>query len=239
MGEDPISAVRSRPDASVVVAALLVADGEAEALVSAGSTGATIASSVVALGRTPGWSRPALAATLPGPHGTVVLLDVGASPKATAEMLRQFALAGLAHVRATTSIERPRVGLLNVGTEPGKGDPLRRAAAGELEPAVTEAGGEYVGNVEGFAVPLGGIADVVVTDGFSGNVLLKGIEGTIEALGAAPPTGTRAGAILLGVAGVVIVGHGASGEDDIAACIRLAVESMPSAGTSAGRDGSA
>jgi glycerol-3-phosphate acyltransferase PlsX len=239
MAEDPIRAVRSRPDASVVVAARLVAEHEADAFVSAGSTGATIAAAVVALGRSHGWTRPALAATLPGPRGDVLLLDVGANPRSTVEMLRQFALAGLEHVRATTALERPRVGLLNLGTEPGKGDPLRRAAAGELESAVTKAGGEYVGNVEGYAVPLGGVADVVVTDGFSGNVLLKGIEGTIEALGAAPPSGTRAGAILLGVAGVVVVGHGASSERDIAACIRLAAEARMPADehrAAAGRD---
>jgi len=229
MDEDPIRAVRSKPDASVVVAAQLVADGKADALVSAGSTGATIAAAVVALGRSRGWNRPALAATLPGPLGQVLLLDVGASPKATVDMLRQFAVAGIAHARATLSrngrLDQPRVGLLNVGTEPGKGDPLRRSAAAELEDAVTEAGGRYVGNVEGYAVPLGGVADVVVTDGFTGNVLLKGIEGTIEALGAPPPSGTRAGAILMGVAGVVAVGHGASSAKDVAACIRLAVES--------------
>jgi glycerol-3-phosphate acyltransferase PlsX len=194
-----------------------------------------MAAAVTVLGRLAGISRPALAALLPAVHGPVVLLDVGANPGASAELLVQFALAGAAYAQVRLGLEEPRVGLLNVGTESGKGDAVRRAVEPRLEQALLGESARFVGNVEASAVAVGGLADVIVTDGFTGNVLLKGIEGTVSAVsqallgvpGAADrlqpfATETHGGAVLLGVDGVVVVGHGASTGPAVAACIRAA-----------------
>jgi glycerol-3-phosphate acyltransferase PlsX len=241
MGEQPARAVRAKRDASVVTAMRVLRDEGADAVVSAGSTGATMAAAVTVLGRLPGFSRPALAAVLPAPVAPVVLLDVGANPGASAELLVQFALAGVSFARVRLGLEIPRVGLLNVGTEPGKGDAVRRAVEPRLEQALLGEPATFVGNVEADAVALGGIADVVVTDGFTGNVLIKGIEATIDAiLGVVGDESTRrsrdllrpmrpeqqAGAVLLGVDGVVVVGHGASGAAAVEGCIRGAAEAV-------------
>jgi glycerol-3-phosphate acyltransferase PlsX len=237
MAERPARAVRAKRDASVVVAMRSLRDGHADAVVSAGSTGATMAAAVTALGRLPGISRPALAAVLPAPRGPVVLLDVGANPGATSELLVQFALAGIAYARVRFGMDRPRVGLLNVGTEPGKGDAVRRAVEPRLEQALLGEPAVFVGNVEAQAVAVGGEADVVVTDGFTGNVLLKGIEGTVQAVGAALRAAgsstvelepfdaeSHGGAVLLGVDAIVVVGHGASSPAALAACVRGAAD---------------
>jgi glycerol-3-phosphate acyltransferase PlsX len=229
MDEEPVRAVRAKPAASIVVATRLVRDGKAAAVVSAGSTGATMAAAIVSLGRLPGISRPPLAAVIPSPNGPVVLLDVGANPAATPDLLVQFAQLGVAYARVRLGLPVPRVGLLNVGTEPGKGDRLRRSAGIRLEQALRDRQASYVGNVEGHAVPLGGVADVVVTDGLTGNILVKGIEGTVHAMGlnrTPEPFGSasQGGAILLGVDGVVVVGHGASTAPAIAACISHAAD---------------
>lgn len=227
MAEQPARAVRAKRDASVVVAMRTLQSGDADAVVSAGSTGATMAAAVTVLGRLAGISRPALAAVLPAPRGPVVLLDVGANPGATSELLVQFALAGIAYARVRLGLEKPRVGLLNVGTEPGKGDAVRRAVEPRLEQALLGAPAVFVGNVEATAVAVGGVADVVVTDGFTGNVLLKGIEGTVQAIGAGSgpyESESSGGAVLLGVDGVVVVGHGASSAAALAACIRGAAD---------------
>lgn len=237
MGEQPARAVRAKRDASVAVAARLVATGEADAVVSAGSTGATMTAAVVALGRLPGISRPALAAVMPALRAPLVLLDVGANPGATAELLVQYALVGAVYARVRLGIDEPRVGLLNVGTEAGKGDAVRRAVAPRLEQALLGQPARFLGNVEAQAVALGGVADVVVTDGFTGNVLVKGIEGVLQAVAeqagpaaenvlgalAADPAG---GAILLGVDGVVVVGHGATGAPALAACVTAAAAAV-------------
>lgn len=246
MDEPPARAVRAKRDATVVSAMRAVADGSADAVASAGSTGATMAAAVTVLGRLPGISRPALAAVIPTPDQPVVLLDVGANPGASAELLVQFALAGVSFARVRLGIDAPRVGLLNVGTEPGKGDAVRRAVEPRLEQALLGGTASFVGNVEADAVALGGVADVVVTDGFTGNVLVKGIEATVAAvvavLAAAPEgqRGTEAlrsrlvpmrpegqgGAVLLGVDGIVVVGHGAAGAAAVAACIRAAADAV-------------
>jgi glycerol-3-phosphate acyltransferase PlsX len=228
MEEDPARAVRRKRDATVRVAAKLVRDGAADATVSAGSTGAAMAAALFTLGRLPGMTRPALAVVLPAVHGPVVLLDAGAGVEATTDLLAQFALAGAAYATARLGLPRPRVGLLSVGEEAGKGDPLRKDAYELLERLPVE----FVGNVEGHDVPVGGPADVVVTDGFTGNVLLKGLEGTyqlvLHALGL-PDDSVPAlsperlgGAILLGVDGVVVIGHGGSSPLAISSCIGLA-----------------
>lgn len=241
MGEDPARAVRAKRDATVRVAARLVRDGAADATVSVGSTGAAVAAAVFTLGRLPGVTRPALALLVPAPPGPVVLLDVGANVECAPDLLAQFALAGAAYAGVRLGLSAPRVGLLSVGTEPGKGDPLRRDAAKLL----AELPIAFVGNVEGYAVPLGGAADVVVTDGFTGNVLLKGLEGAVRAVAtmlgpdlaqagerhlvaafaraaAAFAPETQGGAVLLGVGGVVVVGHGSSSPCAVASCIAAA-----------------
>ena len=228
MDEDPARAVRRKRDATVRVAARLVRDGAADATVSAGSTGAAMAAALFTLGRLPGMTRPALAVVLPAVHGPVVLLDAGAGVEAGPDLLAQFALAGAAYATARLGIESPRVGLLSIGEETGKGDPLRR----EAHDLLADLPVNFVGNVEGHDVPVGGPADVVVTDGFTGNVLLKGLEGTyrlvLNALGlpddSVPELSPErlGGAVLLGVDGVVVIGHGASTPRAISSCIGLA-----------------
>ena len=151
-----------------------MADGRADALVSAGSTGPTLAAATLQIKRLRGVHRPALAVLLPIPGGPVLLLDAGASVEARPEHLVQFAYMGACFMEAVYGHERPRVGLLSVGEESGKGTPAVLTARERIE----EAGGlEFVGNVEGFDLPGAG-ADVVVTDGFTGNVALKVLEGT-------------------------------------------------------------
>jgi len=158
--------------------------------------------------------------------------------------MTQHGIAGAAYAKARLGLERPRVGLLSVGAEPGKGDALRRRADDHLATALAARGLDYVGNVEGSDVPLGGPADVVVSDGFTGNVLLKGLEGAFglfaglarrsagdaagDAAGNLPtlPADQVNGALLLGVKGVVVVGHGASDPAGVAACIRLAADAV-------------
>jgi glycerol-3-phosphate acyltransferase PlsX len=198
-------------------------------MVSAGSSGAAVAAAAHVLGRFPGVRRPSLAATLLTKGGPVVLLDVGVGLDATMLELVQHAVLGAAYAAAGAGVERPRVGLLSVGSEPGKGDRLRRAVTVALTDIPLPAGGRYIGLVEGHDVPVGGPADVVVTDGFTGNVLLKGMEGAL-ALAAVSGTGggghVRNGgdsaAVLLGVAGAVVLCHGAANGEDVASGIALA-----------------
>ena len=248
MDEDPARAIRAKRDATVRVAARLVRDGEADAVVSVGSTGAALAAAVFTLGRLRGVTRPALAAVIPAKAGPLVFLDAGAGTEATAELLAQFALAGAAFAAVRLGIAAPRVGLLSIGEEAGKGDELRRSAHAALSALPLD----FVGNVEGSDVPQGGVADVVVTDGFTGNVLAKGLEGAatmltsvvLEALTSTPERKAAAkdllpalseatahmdpeqlgGAVLLGVDGVVVVGHGASTPEGVASCVRVAVQ---------------
>jgi len=243
--EEPVRAVRSRPEASIVQAAAAVADGRAEALVSAGATGPTMAAATLAVKRIRGVHRPAIAALLPLPAGRVLLLDAGANVEVRPEHLVQFAYMGAAFMEHVEGVERPRVGLLSVGTEAGKGTPDVQAAHERL------AGGslDFAGNVEGFDLP-NATVDVVVTDGFTGNVALKAMESaskvTREAIGEAvranplsmlggllirgqvgklraqlDPEGVG-GAILLGLRKPVVIGHGSFGPAGLASAIRLA-----------------
>ncbi len=213
-------------ESGVRSAVLAVAQGEADAVVSAGSTGATVTSAALGLGRWPGVRRPALAAVLPSLAGRLVLLDVGATVDPDEPTLATHARLGSAYAAILHGLDAPRVGLLTIGTERGKGDKLRRAAPGLLARIDLPAGGRYTGPVEGNDVVAGTAADVVVTDGFTGNVLLKGLE-TAYALIGAPGDGTdlppRA-AVLLGVSGTVVVCHGAASGPDIAAGIALAAD---------------
>jgi glycerol-3-phosphate acyltransferase PlsX len=211
MDEDPARAVHAKPDASVRTIHQLVRDGVADAAVSVGSTGAVLTGAVLTLGRLT--ARPALAVVVPTSHGPVVLLDVGATPDGSPELLVAHAIAGSAYAEALGHAE-PRVGLLNVGSEPGKGDELRKDAFVLLQQAPVR----FVGNIEGQDVVLGGPADVVVTDGFTGNVLIKGVEV------ASPRTDLPKAALLLGVDGLSIIGHGAADAEDVAACVAHAAE---------------
>jgi glycerol-3-phosphate acyltransferase PlsX len=244
--EDPVPAVRAKSEASVVRAARSVAEGEADAMASPGSTGAAMAAATFGLRRMQGVQRPALAVRLPVPGRPVLFLDVGANVEARAQHLVQFAFLGAAFSEAVLGVAAPRVGLLSVGEESGKGREEVVAAHGML----TRAGGiDFVGNVEGNDLPAG-VADVVVADGFTGNVALKLMEGTARTVTAAireaarsnPPAalgglllrpalgGLRrelhpdmtGGAILLGLRGIAVVGHGSAGAEGIANAVRLA-----------------
>lgn len=238
MDEDPLSVIRAHDDVSVSIAARLVARGRADAWVSVGHTGAAVAAAVLELGRLAGMSRPALTVVVPGLAGPVVLLDVGAAPDATPDLLRQFAVVGCAYAQSL-GIDDPGVGILTIGGEAGKGDGLRRSGHELLEEVLPPHGIRYAGPVEGHDVALGRGAQVVVTDGFTGNVLLKGLEGAVQwsaaRMGQAyrdpspawqvvldTATSDFAGGMLIGVDGVTVVGHGAGSGAEIAACVRLA-----------------
>ena len=172
--EEPVRAVRRKKDASMVVGAELVRGGEADALLSAGNTGALMASGLLVVGRLKGIERPALAPMIPTMDGSGVLaLDLGANMDATPEQLAQYAVMGSIYRARVHGIKEPRVGLLNVGTEPGKGNELCKAAFPLLEAAPIR----FVGNIEARDI-LNGVCDVLVCDGFAGNVLLKAVEGT-------------------------------------------------------------
>nr|MDT0661524.1 phosphate acyltransferase PlsX [Micromonospora sp. DSM 115978] len=213
----------SRPETTVRAAVAAVTEGAADALVSAGATGATVTAAVLGFGRWPEVRRPALVATLPAVAGPVVLLDVGGSLEARAGTLARHAALGAGYAGIVHGIHAPRVGLLSIGTEPGKGDRARRAADQVLSGQDLPGGARYVGLVEGHDVPVGERADVVVTDGFTGNVLIKGIEGAYAMAGGEHPgTGVPRAAALLGVAGTVVVCHGAAGDRDVASGIALA-----------------
>lgn len=243
--DEPARAVRSRPQSSVVVAARAVAEGRADALVSAGATGATLAAALFEVRRIEGVHRPALGALLPLPGGTVLLLDAGANTEAKPEHLVQFALMGSAFSSVVLGTERPRVGLLSVGEEAKKGTP----AVVEANRRLVGAPLNFAGNIEGRDV-MDALVDVAVTDGFTGNVALKVMEATArmvtgalrEAARSSPLAGvggmllrpklqglrdqldpeTTGGAILLGLRGVAVVAHGSATRRGIANAIALA-----------------
>jgi glycerol-3-phosphate acyltransferase PlsX len=245
MHEDPVRAVRSRRDASVRVASRLLRDDAADASVSVGARGAAVAAALFTLGRLPGVTHPPLAVTVPAPRGPVVLLDAGAGSGAGPELLVQFALSGAAYAATRLGVADPVVGLLSNGCEPGTADPVRREAADRLAAVLPELGVRFAGTVESSAVAIGGQVDVVVTDGFTGDVLLKGMESTLRAVldtladgpdttGAAALTRvlrrlgaeSQGGAALLGVNGVVVVGHDSASPSAVAACIGAAASAV-------------
>ncbi len=181
---DPVKAARATPEASIVRAASAVAQGRADALVCAGGTGAALAAGIFNIKRAPGIYRPALALPLPVPEHPVTLLDVGANADARREHLVQFAYMGAALAGSVLGVERPRVGLLSNGEESGRGSALVLETHAALAERAREGGGgmlEFVGNVEGGDV-VAGKADVIVTDGFTGNVALKLIEGVSQTI---------------------------------------------------------
>jgi glycerol-3-phosphate acyltransferase PlsX len=179
---DPARAVRAMPEASIVQAAVAVGEGRADALVSGGSTGAALAASLFNIKRASGVIRPALAVTIPVPEHPFTLLDAGANSAVRAEHLVQFGFMGGAFAQAVRGVARPRIGLLSNGEESVKGTSLVIDAHEQLAARIAEGGAfEFVGNVEGTQVTQG-VADVVVTDGFTGNIALKLMEGVSQTM---------------------------------------------------------
>ena len=181
MEDDPSTATRRKKDSSMTVALNLLRDGKGDAVVSAGSTGALLTGATLIVKRIKGIRRAAMAPVLPAGENGIMLIDCGANVECTAEYLLQFAFMGSFYAKKMMGCDNPRVGLLNVGTEDTKGGELQHQAFALLKQAGDEGRINFVGNVEGTGV-FDGAADVVVTDGFTGNVLLKATEGTIKFL---------------------------------------------------------
>ncbi|MDQ2686295.1 MAG: phosphate acyltransferase PlsX [Armatimonadota bacterium] len=259
MGEHPTQAVRRKRDSSLVLAGKMVKTGEADATFSAGNTGAAMAIATLDIGRLPGIERPAIATTLPTLKGRAILLDAGANVDCSPQHLLQWALLGAVYAEKVLKRTAPTVGLLNIGSEPGKGNELTKAAFTLLQSASLN----FVGNVEGKDV-FEGAADVIVCDGFAGNILLKSGEGVAELIVAilqrelaadahiaesmdvfAPifkrlmqriDYSETGGAPLLGIEGVSIIGHGRSRAKAIANGIRAAREAAASGYVAATRE---
>lgn len=254
MSDDPGASVRRKKDSSLVRAAEAVRDGRARAMISAGNTGATMASALLRMGRIKGVSRPAIATPIPVPgQNPTVLLDAGANAECQPEWLLQFAQMGAVFAHERYGIAQPRVGLLSIGEEASKGTPLVKEAHALLSSseALSAAGATFVGNVEGRDVMTPDV-DVVVTDGFTGNVVLKTLEGGMKALVGAileafetsaqtraasevllpallPLYGTldpdnTGGAMLLGVDGLCLISHGSSSATAVVNAVRVANE---------------
>jgi glycerol-3-phosphate acyltransferase PlsX len=249
MGEKAVESARRKPDNSMAVGMQLVKNGEASAFVTAGNTGAAMFVALRTLGRIKGVQRPALTALFPVRNGYAVVLDIGANADCRPEFLQQFAIMGSLYAEKVFHISRPKVGLLSNGEEPGKGNQLVR----DSHKLLAESGLNFIGNVEGKEL-FGGQADVVVTDGFTGNVLLKASEsvaklitdvlrqelmgsfttkigaalarpafGAIKAMLDPAETG---GAPLLGIDGLVFVGHGRSDARALTNAVRVAHQAI-------------
>ncbi|HEX5585936.1 MAG TPA: phosphate acyltransferase PlsX [Acidimicrobiia bacterium] len=244
--DDPATAVRAKKDSSIIRCAKLVKDGEADGFVSAGNTGATMAAALLRIGRIRGVARPAIGVPIPVPgHHPQILVDGGATVDCTPDWLHQFAVLGREYARVRLGLDEPTIGLLSNGEEAGKGDELRKQAFERLSSVPG-----FVGNVEGRDFMRPGV-DVIVTDGFTGNVALKTIEGAIRGTAAllfaaldAPEIKEAAaevmphvleaatqvdpdlvgGAVLLGVDGVCVVAHGSSSATAIVSSVARAVE---------------
>ena len=183
MHDDPGSVIHKRKNSSMVIGLRMLADGQGDAFVSAGSTGALLTGATLIVKRIKGIRRAAMGPAFPNKAGgKTVICDCGANAECTPEFLLQFGLVGSLFARKNLGVENPRVGLLNIGTEDSKGTPLQKEAYAKLQKAHEQGLLNFVGNVEARDVPLGAV-DVVVCDGFSGNVLLKSIEGTAMYMG--------------------------------------------------------
>jgi phosphate acyltransferase len=249
MDEHPAQAARKKRQSSMVVAGLMVACGEADATISAGNTGAAMAIATLDIGLVPGADRPAIATEIPTIKGKALLLDAGANVDISPQQILKFALLGSLYSEKVLKNPNPRVGLLNIGSEPGKGNELTRNAY----PLLEQSGLNFIGNVEGGDL-FDHVADVVVCDGFAGNVLLKSVEGMaemiletfwVEADKLNPSQETKdvlsealraialridyaetGGAPLLGVKGVSIIAHGRSKARAIENAILLAIKAV-------------
>lgn len=251
MGEAPGQAIRKKKKSSIVLSVDSVATGSSDAIVAAGSTGAAMASSLFGLGRLPGIDRPAIAVTLPTMKKPVVLIDAGANSNCTPDMLYQFAVMGTMFSKYVLEIDDPRVGVLNIGEEAGKGNELVQAAYKLLEANQDKI--SFIGNIEGREI-FSGVCNVIVCDGFVGNVALKITEGTSSMLFRmlkqefktdplakiagliAKPFMKRiyrkinyeefGGALLLGVKGITVISHGSSKAYAIKNAVRVAKEAV-------------
>jgi phosphate acyltransferase len=249
MDEKPAEAVRAKPESSLVASVRAVAEGRADAVVSAGNTGAMLAAGLLELRRIPGVMRPAIAVPIPGRRGPSVLLDCGANADARPEHLVQFATMGCVFAEEILDVRNPEVRLLSIGEEPEKGNQLTL----EAHELLAASDLNFKGNTEGRDI-LAGASDVVVTDGFTGNVALKAVEGTIRTLlnslreeitattagtlggllirpasrrlRARLDPDTYGGAYLLGLRGLVVIAHGNSSPTAIANAIRLAARGV-------------
>jgi phosphate acyltransferase len=249
MDEKPTDAIRSKPDSSLVVACRAVADGRADAVVSPGNTGAMLAATLRYLGRVQGVRRPGIALAIPSRRGPSVIIDAGANADARPENLLQFGHMGAVFAEEILEIRNPEVRLLSIGEEPEKGNQLTI----EAHDLLADSGLNFKGNTEGRDL-LVGAGDVVVTDGFTGNVALKLLEGTIKNLLdalreeiLATPRGrlggllirpaadrlrdrldpdTYGGAYLLGLRGLAVVAHGNSSSRAICNAVRLAARGV-------------
>lgn len=246
--DDCVNSVRTKPDASVVVAAGMIRSGQADAMISVGNTAAAMAVAALKLGRIPGIERPAIAAIVPCKDGNTILMDAGATADCSVNNLLQFAIMGSIYAEKVFKKPNPRIGLLSIGEESTKGNELTKAT----HPVLAELGLNFVGNVEGRDL-FTGIADVIVADGFVGNVALKVSEGLADLLLGQfkelrnnkllllpllciKPALTKlkrrfdysqyGGAPLLGVNGVCIVGHGRSNARAVTNAIRAAKEAV-------------
>jgi phosphate acyltransferase len=250
MDEKPAEAVRAKRDSSLVTTCRLVREGEADAAVSAGNTGAMLAAGLLEIRRLPGVNRPAIAVVIPARRGPSVLIDAGANADARPEHLRQFAHMGSVFAQEILGVRNPEVRLLSIGEEAEKGNQLTLEAHELLAEA---SGPNFRGNTESRNL-LEGAADVVVCDGFTGNVVLKSVEGTIRSILTAlreeimssgrgklgglliRPASRRmrerldpdtyGGAYLLGLRGLAVIAHGDSGRTAIANAIRLAARGV-------------
>jgi glycerol-3-phosphate acyltransferase PlsX len=246
---EPATAIRNMQDSSIVVGCRTVAEGRSEGFVSAGSTGAMMAGALLVIKRAGDIKRPAIVTMLPGIRGPLVFLDAGANADCRPEHLLEFGVLGTAFARTAAAVSEPRVGLLNIGEERSKGSELARAAH-EL---LAGSGINFIGNVEGRDF-LTGVADVIVTDGFTGNVALKLLEGCASSLfmriKQAAQSSLRAktggvllrpalravragldpeeygGTYLLGVRGLVVICHGNSSRRAIANALRFGAEAL-------------
>lgn len=251
IADDPATAFKKKPDSSLTVGLKMVRDGEADGFVSAGSTGALLAGATLVVKRIRGLRRAALAPTIPTATGRAVLLDCGANAECTVEYLLQFAYLGSYYAAKVLGVDKPRVGLLNIGAEEEKGDTLRRETYQKLKEAGERGDLNFVGNVEAKEAMLGQ-CDVIVADGFSGNIMLKSIEGVGKMLGGLlkemlmKNAGTKVAALLLrgelkefkrtldpnevggtallGISKPVVKAHGSSNELAFCNAIRQAID---------------
>ena len=251
IADDPATAFKKKPDSSLTVGLNLVKNGEADGFVSAGSTGALLAGATLVVKRIRGLRRAALAPTIPTANGRAVLLDCGANAECTVEYLLQFAYLGSYYASKVLGVDKPRVGLLNIGAEEEKGDTLRKETYQKLKEAGERGELVFTGNVEAKEAMLGQ-CDVIVADGFSGNVMLKSIEGAGKLMSGMlkgmllKSVGTKVAALLLkgglkefkktldpnevggtallGISKPVIKAHGSSNEVAFCNAVRQAAE---------------
>lgn len=263
MHDEPSSVMKKRKDSSMVVGLQMLADGQGDAFISAGSTGALLSAATLLVKRVRGIRRAAMGPVVPTAKGGCILIDCGANAECTAEFLLQFGYMGSFYAQKMLHIDRPKVGLLNIGGEDSKGTALQKEAYALLKAAGDAGDLHFVGNVEARDVPLGAV-DVVVADGFSGNVLLKGIEGTAKLMSGMMKDmfqksfGSKIGYLLckqgvdeikekldyrhtggtplIGIAKPVIKAHGSSDAVAVKSAVRQAVQVVQSNVTEAIKD---